>query len=940
MVLNNFQDYILKHFELTTGLRGYIGRVAHMTSRDKPKNERLILWFEELRNTDVGLVGGKNASLGEMLVHLSKKGVKIPNGFAITAHAYHHFIEQAGLKDFISEKLTEIRYAYDALEKAQEAYESAKTEKNTEIFEEKNRSFQNLLQENGKAIRERVVNEKLPEDLEKAIRISYERLCETVGTGIVPDNLDVAVRSSATAEDLPEASFAGQQDTFLNIKGTNELTRKTIECFASLFTNRAISYREDQMRAQLAKVREAEETGNIQKAEYHRNIANAIDHFNVGLSVGVQLMVRSDLAASGVMFTIDTESGFDKVVFINGIWGLGEYCVQGTVNPDTWIFFKPTRKIVDKKPGDKHVRLVYSEIGTIEEEVASEDINKFTLTDEEVEVLGNWAIIIEEHYGRPMDIEWAKDGYSGDLFIVQARPETVHSTKGTVLETYRLKEKGEVLVRGEAIGHKIGQGNVRIITDISQLGEFKPGEILVAEMTTPDYEPIMKVANAIVTDRGGRTCHAAIVSRELGVTCVIGTLDATKILRNEMSVTVDCSEGLGMIYEGLLPYEVTKLDLTRIPDTKTKIMLNIGVPENAFFQAALPHDGVGLAREEFIINSHIQIHPLALLNYDKLEDITPHDLIEYARQAKNQIAELTAGYEEDKAQFFVDRLAYGIGRIGAAFYPHDVIFRLSDFKSNEYANLIGGQIFEPEESNPMIGWRGCSRYYDKNYAKAFRLECKAFAKVRNEMGLGNVVVMYPFCRTPEEAMLVTSILEEEGLKRGEPAEMPLRIFCMAEIPSNVILADQFAEQMDGFSIGSNDLTQLTLGLDRDSELVAHIYDERSDSVKRMVHMLISTATVKGTKVGICGQAPSDFPSFAAFLIEEGIDSMSLNPDTLIQTKGLVYVVEKAITEGKKYEDINEAYIKKTLKDYPGLDILVTEMVEQERRLMNEHKRDL
>ncbi|MFX0207838.1 MAG: phosphoenolpyruvate synthase, partial [Candidatus Hodarchaeota archaeon] len=670
---------------------------------------------------------------------------------------------------------------------------------------------------------------------------------------------------SATAEDLPDASFAGQQETYLNIRGEESLLFACRSCFASLFTNRAISYREDK----------------------------GFGHFDVYLSIGVQVMVRSDAASSGVIFSIDTESGFKDAVYITGAFGLGENVVQGAVNPDEFYVFKPTlkegkRPIIGKRLGTKEEMMVY----TSDQRRPTKNVDtpesmrrSFCINDDEVIQLAKWAAIIEDHYGKPMDIEWAKNGdgdYEGDgkLYIVQARPETVHSQKSAnVIETYVLSERGKELVRGQAVGSKIGQGKVNVIEKSSRIHEFKKGEVLVTDMTDPDWEPIMKIASAIITNRGGRTCHAAIVSRELGIPAVIGTEIATKVLKDRMEVTASCAEGQeGIIYEGILPFNVERIFLDEMPKTRTKIMMNVGIPEKAFDQGQIPNDGVGLAREEFIINSYIGIHPLALHHYDELKEKAGTD--GEIREILRKIDEKTTAYE-DKEEFFIENLAMGIGRIAAGFYPNDVVVRLSDFKTNEYANLIGGSLYEPDESNPMIGWRGASRYYDPSFKPAFIMECKAIKRVRDEMGLTNVITMIPFCRTVEEGRKVIAAMTEAGLKQGENG---LEVYVMAEIPSNVIEADGFAEVFDGFSIGSNDLTQLALGLDRDSELVAHIYDERDTSVKRLVKSVIDTAKEKGKKIGICGQAPSDFPEFATFLVECGIDSMSLNPDTVVKTK--------------------------------------------------------
>ncbi len=804
---------------------------------DKP----FILWFNEIGIEDVPLVGGKNASLGEMYQHLSPKGVKVPNGFAITAEAYKHLLKEAGIEAAIREALADL-----------------------------DTSDINNLRERGKKVREIILNAKFPEDLEEEIKKAYAKMEEEYYP-----NVDVAVRSSATAEDLPDASFAGQQETFLNITGTDALIEACHKCFASLFTDRAISYRHDK----------------------------GFGHFDVYLSIAVQKMVRSDSASSGVMFTIDTESGFEDVVYITGAWGLGENVVQGAVNPDEFYVFKPTlkegfRPIVSKRLGLKQFKMIYTDdpkepVKNIE--TTPEERHTFVLSDDEILQLAKWACIIEEHYGKAMDIEWAKDGDgdkvgTGELFIVQARPETVHSQKATnYMETYKLLEKGELLATGKAVGEKIGQGKAHVIKDVSQITSFNEGEVLVTDMTDPDWEPIMKVASAIVTNRGGRTCHAAIISRELGIPCVVGTEDGTERIPTGEDVTVSCAEGEeGKVYKGLLKYEVERIDFANVPKTKTKIMMNVGIPEQAFSQGRIPNDGVGLARIEFVINSHIGIHPLALIHYEELKKKAESD--DEIRKVVEEIDKKTAAYQ-DKSQFFVDTLAQGIATIAAGFYPKDVIVRMSDFKSNEYANLIGGQLYEPDEHNPMIGWRGASRYYAPNFEPAFALECQAFKKARDEMGLTNVKSMIPFCRTVEEGKKVIGIMEKYGLKQGDNG---LEIYVMCEIPSNVVLADQFAEVFDGFSIGSNDLTQLTLGLDRDSELVAHIYDERNEAVKRLIRQVINTAKEMKKKIGICGQAPSDFPDFAAFLVECGIDSMSLTPDTAVKTRLLVAEKEKEL----------------------------------------------
>ncbi|NOR78958.1 MAG: phosphoenolpyruvate synthase [Methanophagales archaeon] len=801
---------------------------------------KFIKWFDEVGTGDVALVGGKNASLGEMIRNLREKDVNVPFGFAITAEAYRHVIEEAGIREEIRDTLSDL---------------------DTHDMEN--------LSARGSKLRALITDADCPADLEEEIRLAYREMEKRYGAGV-----DVAVRSSATAEDLPTASFAGQQETYLNVTGEEKLLKMVMECFASLFTNRAISYRVDK----------------------------GFDHLGVYLSVGVQKMARSDLASSGVMFSIDTESGFKDAVFITGAYGLGENVVQGTVNPDQFFVFKPTlkegfRPIVEKKLGAKRKKLVYKDkgTGTKQQNVTKEERNRFMLSDDEVLTLARWACIIEDHYGGPMDIEWAKDGITNELFIVQARPETVHSQKDfAISETYVLEEEGTLLAQGEAVGHKIGYGEVNIIEDPKGILKFKPGQVLVTHMTDPDWEPIMKIAAAIVTNRGGRTCHAAIISRELGTPCVIGTDNGTKALKGVKDATVDCSEGIGRVYEGKLQYRVDKLALDSLPRPRTRIMMNAGVPENAFVQGQIPNDGVGLAREEFIINSYIGIHPQALIEYEKLKRMAVEDK-KIARVIK-AIDERSASYE-DKVQFFIDNLAMGIGKIGAGFYPNDVIVRFSDFKTNEYANLIGGYLYEPEESNPMIGWRGASRYYDDKFRPAFGLECEAIKKVREEMGLTNVKVMVPFCRTPEEGKRVIETMASFGLKQGEKG---LEVYVMCEVPSNVVLADEFAEVFDGFSIGSNDLTQLTLGLDRDSALVARLFDERSEAVKRLVKHVINVAHAHKPrrKIGICGQAPSDFPEFAEFLVECGIDSISLNSDAIISTRLHVAEVEARIDKSQ------------------------------------------
>ena len=797
---------------------------------------KFVKWFEEFGAKDIALVGGKNASLGEMIRNLGKKGINVPSGFAITAEAYKYVLEKAG----ISQKIRDTLAGLDT------------------------RDMENLA-ERGEKVRNLITNSPCPKELEEEIRICYRKMEERFGK-----NADVAVRSSATAEDLPTASFAGQQTSYLNVRGENDLLQKVMDCFASLFTNRAISYRVDK----------------------------GFDHLSVYLSVGVQKMVRSDLACSGVIFSIDTESGFRDVVYITAAYGLGENVVQGIVNPDQFYVFKPTlkegfRPIVEKKLGTKEKKLVYERdgAGTVQKEVKLENQGKFAVSDDEILVLARWACTIEEHYGLPMDIEWAKDGITGELFIVQARPETVHSQMDLAsLRTYVLEEEGKLLLKGEAVGTKIGQGEVHVIEDSSEIHRFKKGQVLVTEMTDPDWQPIMKIASGIVTNKGGRTCHAAIVSRELGVPCVISTGKGTEVLKEIKEVTIDCSQGEGRIYEGKLKYRVDEVEVTKLPRPDTRIMMNFGIPDGAFIQSQIPNDGVGLAREEFIINSYIGIHPMALIEYDGLKKAAGND--EKLAKVIEEIDKKSAPYE-NKREFFIDNLAMGIAKIAAGFYPNEVIVRFSDFKTNEYANLIGGYRYEPEESNPMIGWRGASRYYDEKFKPAFGLECQAIKKVRNEMGLTNVKVMVPFCRTPEEGRKVMKTMEEFGLGQGRNG---LEVYVMCEIPSNVVLAEEFADVFDGFSIGSNDLTQLTLGLDRDSELVAHIFDERNEAVKRLVKQVIDAAHnhKPRRKVGICGQAPSDFPEFADFLVECGIDSMSLNPDVVLSTRLNIAEVENRI----------------------------------------------
>jgi pyruvate,water dikinase len=792
-----------------------------------------ILWFDEIGIEDVPLVGGKNASLGEMFRELIPQGVQVPNGFAITAAAYHDFVENSG----VAKQLESILAGLDT----------------GDILE---------LQKRGLAARDAILAAELPSGLQQAIVAAYNKLSADHDGPV-----DVAVRSSATAEDLPDASFAGQQETYLNVQGSTALLETCKRCFASLYTDRAISYRVDK----------------------------GFDAMRIGLSIGVQRMVRSDMAAAGVMFSIDTETGFAEAVLINAAYGLGENVVAGAVNPDEFYVFKPTlkqgfRPILRKQLGTKAQKLIYDIGGgkmTRNVSVPTEDRQRFCIDDDDILTLARWACLIEDHYANkrgapsPMDMEWAKDGRTGELFIVQARPETVQSRKTAgVIETYRLKEQGGTpLITGRSVGERIAAGPVRVIHSVKDLHRFQAGEVLVADKTDPDWEPSMKMAAAIVTNRGGRTCHAAIVSRELGLPAVVGTERATELLRDGQTVTVSCAESdTGFVYEGQLPFEVERQSLAELQRPRTKIMMNVGNPEEAFRLSFLPNDGVGLAREEFIISNSIKIHPKALIDYDTLTDA----------DVKDEIDRLTAGYD-NKPQFFVERLAQGVAMIAAAFYPNDVIIRMSDFKTNEYANLIGGLPYEPTEENPMIGFRGASRYYNERYRDGFALECRAMKQVRDDMGLTNLKIMIPFCRTVEEAKRVLAEMDKNGLKRGENE---LEVYVMCELPSNVLLAKEFAEVFDGFSIGSNDLTQLTLGVDRDSEIVAHIFDERNPAVMRSIASVIRDAKAAGRKIGICGQAPSDYPEFAEFLVQCGIDSISLNPDALLQTTLAVLEMEK------------------------------------------------
>lgn len=767
--------------------------------------------------TDLGKVGGKNASLGEMIGNLAKLGVSVPGGFATTADAFQTYLEKSGLAKRIQERLATL---------------------DVDDVDELTRG--------GKEIRGWIVDTALPADLEQAIRDAYAKLCKDAGA----TDIAVAVRSSATAEDLPDASFAGQQETFLNVVGIDDVLHKVKEVFASLYNDRAIAYR----------------------------VHQGFKHEDVFLSAGVQLMVRSDVGASGVLFTLDTESGFRDVVFVTGSYGLGEMVVQGAVNPDEFYVFKPTLRegkpaVLRRSLGAKQQRMVYSsqpgERVRIEE-TPVQDRHRFCIDDADVEELSRQALVIEKHYGRPMDIEWAKDGNTGKLYIVQARPETVKSrSHATTLERFQLNEKGKVLTEGRAIGQKIGSGKARVIRSLADMNKVQPGDVLVADMTDPDWEPVMKRAAAIVTNRGGRTCHAAIIARELGVPAVVGCGNALDTIPDGADVTVSCAEGdTGTIYEGILKFDRITADLGAMPEAPLKIMMNVANPERAFDFGMLPNAGIGLARLEMIIASHIGVHPKALLEYGKQD-----------AETKARIDARIAGYK-DPVSFYVDRLGEGIATIAASVYPKPVIVRLSDFKSNEYAGLLGGSRYEPHEENPMIGYRGASRYVSADFAESFALECKAVKHVRETMGLGNVWVMIPFVRTLDEGRKVIEVLRKNGLVQGEH---DLKVIMMCEVPSNALLADEFLDIFDGFSIGSNDLTQLTLGLDRDSSIVANLFDERDPAVKKLLALAIKTAREKGKYVGICGQGPSDHPDLAEWLMEQGIESVSLNPDTVVDT---------------------------------------------------------
>lgn len=812
--------------------------------------------FSSLTIKDVPQVGGKNASLGEMIRTLTSRGINVPDGFAITAQAYRFFLKKAQVKVENGQWLSLENFLKRSLASL---------------------DIKNLksLQQTGKKIREAIKNASLPQDLEKEIRKEYQRMEKKYGPKV-----DVAVRSSATAEDLPSASFAGQQETYLNIRGEEKLIEAVKKCFASLFTDRAISYRQDKK----------------------------FDHLKVALSVGVQKMVRSDKACSGVMFTLDTESGFKDVVLINGSWGLGEMIVQGEVIPDEFLVFKPFLKknfsqllpIIGKKLGQKDRKMIYSSQETKPTkivETSPKERQTFTLNDQEILTLAKWGILIEEHYSKkngrwtPMDIEWAKDGLTGQLFIVQARPETVQSQKDfSIIREYRLKEtpsKNKILVSGASVGNKIASGKARVILDVKGINSFKAGEILVTDMTDPDWEPIMKIASAIVTDKGGRTSHAAIVSRELGIPCIVGTVNATKRIKTGQSITVDATGSEGYVYDGLIKFEIKEQNIRNLPSVKTKIMVNVGTPEIAFKSSFLPVQGVGLAREEFILASGIGIHPMALIDYPKLKNqlrlLEKQKKLKQAsflRRVLNLIDKKTAAYQ-DKKDFYIDQLAYGVAKIAAAFWPREVIVRFSDFKTNEYRQLIGGEIYEPNEENPMIGWRGAARYYHPSFEKAFALEVVAIKKVRQEIGLNNVNVMIPVCRTPEEGEKVLSLMGKYGLKRGQQG---LKVYVMCEVPANVILADKFLDIFDGMSIGSNDLTQMTLALDRDgNERIRNIANENNEAVKTLISWVIKKCRARKKYIGICGDAPSTFPEFAKFLAREGIESISLSPDAVIRT---------------------------------------------------------
>ncbi len=802
----------------------------------------LILDLHEVDLSMLNTVGGKNASLGEMIKNLAKREIQVPGGFVVTVHAFEAYLEHNNLNE-------KIRVQLEGLD-------------TSDIIS---------LRKKGSMIRNMVADGTFPDNLRDEIIQRYKELSKSYGN----EATDVAVRSSATAEDLPDASFAGQQETFLNVRGSQALLNSVKSCFASLYNDRAISYRTQR----------------------------GYDHQSVLLSVGVQKMVRSDLGASGVAFSLDTESGFKDAVIINGAYGLGELIVQGEISPDEFIVFKPKLKapglnpIIEKKMGQKHHKMVYGTSLTelvkrvpVERKLAGQ----FCLNEEQILKLARWVVEIEDYYTEkrgewtPMDVEWALDGLSKELFIVQARPETIHSQSSSqTLTEYQFESKPDLdalILKGIAVGDRIGAGKVHKLFTLDgrdgsgDESSFQEGEVLVTEMTDPDWEPLMKKASAIVTDKGGRTCHAAIVAREMGIPAIVGAGNASEVLQEGEPITVSCSEGeVGMVYRGILPFEEKVTKLEELPKTETPLMMNVASPDLAFKFSRIPNSGVGLAREEFIINNYIKVHPMALLRHAEVGDV----------ELTQKIDQIISGFDSER-DFFIKKLSYGIGRIAAAFYPNDVIVRFSDFKSNEYMNLLGGKYFEPKEENPMIGWRGASRYYSKEYKEAFGLECEAIRRVRSEMDLKNVIVMIPFCRTPEEMQRVLSTMTEFGLTRGQDG---LKVYLMAELPSNILLADEFSEHIDGFSIGSNDLTQLTLGLDRDSALVSHLYDERNPAVKSLISQLIETAKKKNVKVGICGQGPSDFPDFAEFLVEEGIDTISVTPDSVLKTLGAIYHIE-------------------------------------------------
>lgn len=792
---------------------------------------KYTLNFDEINMSNIEQVGGKNAALGEMITNLKEKNINVPDGFATTAEAYWKFIDDNNIRDNLKTTL-------EKLDK---------------------KDFSNL-RNIGEECRNIIMQSTIPDNIQESIKDSFKTLNNKYS-----EPIQVAVRSSATAEDLPEASFAGQQETYLNVRTDDMLIESCKKCFASLFTDRAIKYRED----------------------------NNFEHMTVALSIGVQKMVRSDKACSGVGFTIDTETGFEKVIYLTGSWGLGENIVQGNVNPDEFYIFKPSLKmnkksIISKKIGKKSLKMVYGEeTNTKNIDTPLEEQNKYILNDNEIEILASWAMNIEEHYKKPMDIEWAKDGISGELFIIQARPETVHSSKKEQykIKNYSLKKKGELLTQGESIGSKIAAGKAKILHSPSESDKLQPGEVLVTEMTNPDWDPVMKKAAAIVTNKGGRTSHAAIVAREIGAVAVVGTGNATTEIKDGQEITVSCAEGeTGFIYNGILDWQEEEIDIENIKMPDTQVMFILGDPSQAFRLSFIPNNGVGLMRLEFIINNSIKIHPMALVNFDKLKD----------ESAKKKIEELAQNYD-DKKDYFVEKLSQAVATIAAAFYPKDVIVRMSDFKTNEYANLIGGKEFEPDEENPMLGFRGASRYYNERFKEGFKLECEAMKVVRDEMGLTNVKLMIPFCRTVEEGKKVIRVMEEYGLKQGENN---LEIYVMIEIPSNVILAEEFAKIFDGFSIGSNDLTQLTLGVERDSEIVINLFDEQNEAVKNLISMAIKKGKENGVKVGLCGQAPSDHPEFAKFLVEKGIDSISFNPDAMIKGIDNINAAEKAVPSVK------------------------------------------